>query len=121
MPVQLLLAMLRNPASTGAVMPSSRTLANAIERAVIVSRGNLLTAADFPPDMAQLDRAAPAMAPDALADDMKLEDVERTLLLRALERSGNNLTRAARLLGMGRGALRYRLEKYGISAKDGGS
>ena len=35
MPVQLLLAMLRNPASTGAVMPSSRTLANAMAGAAV--------------------------------------------------------------------------------------
>jgi DNA-binding protein Fis len=57
-------------------------------------------------------------SPTNSLDGMKLEDVERTLLLRALERSGNNLTRAARLLGMGRGALRYRLEKHGISPRE---
>jgi len=98
-----------------------RELANAIERAVIVSRGNLLTAADFP----QVPGSTPSQAPHSDADNlgadgMTLEDVERTLLLRAIERAGNNLTQAARLLGMGRGALRYRLEKYGISAKEGG-
>ena len=96
-----------------------RELANAIERAVIVSHGNLLTAADFPPRARDAKVVAPAVGGEALAvDDMNLEDVERTLLQRALGRSGNNLTRAARLLGMGRGALRYRLEKYGISTKE---
>ncbi len=95
-----------------------RELANAIERAVIVSRGNLLTAGDFPPRLTDDEPAANAGSGDFDADNMKLEDVERTLLTRALERSGNNLTRAARLRGMGRGALRYRLEKYGISPKD---
>ncbi|HYD50065.1 MAG TPA: sigma-54 dependent transcriptional regulator [Terriglobales bacterium] len=99
-----------------------RELANAIERAVIVSKHSLLTAADFPPHYSrpgapplQGERSA-AIPP--LAEGMKLEDVERTLLQQALSRSGNNLTRAARVLGMGRGALRYRLEKYGISAKE---
>jgi len=100
-----------------------RELANAIERAVIVSRGSLLTAADFPPrsgSFASHDAMAPAAPLTGIdSEGMTLEDVERTLLLRALERSGHNLTRAARLLGMGRGALRYRLEKYGISAKEG--
>jgi DNA-binding NtrC family response regulator len=100
-----------------------RELANAIERAVIVSRGSLLTAADFPPrpgSFASHDAMPPAAPFTGIdSEGMKLEDVERTLLLRALERSGHNLTRAARLLGMGRGALRYRLEKYGISPKEG--
>ncbi len=99
-----------------------RELANAIERAVIVSRGNLLTANDFPPlhpSATATPQAAAATLGEA-TDGMKMEEVEKNLLLRALERSGNNLTRAARLLGMGRGALRYRLEKYGITAKDGG-
>lgn len=94
-----------------------RELANAIERAVIVSQGNLITAADFPTVVPLPSKAAPQSSASSL-DGMKLEDVERTLLLRALERSGNNLTRAARLLGMGRGALRYRLEKHGISLRE---
>ena len=38
-------------------------------------------------------------------------------ILQALDRAGNNLTRAARLLGIGRGALRYRLDKHGIPIK----
>jgi DNA-binding NtrC family response regulator len=98
-----------------------RELANAIERAVIVSRGNLLTAQDFPPrsPAASIPAALPLSLEAIETDGMKLEDVERTLLVRALERANHNLTGAARLLGMGRGALRYRLEKYGISPKDG--
>jgi two-component system NtrC family response regulator len=94
-----------------------RELANSIERAVIVSQGNLITAADFPTMISPMTRVDAVNSTPNL-DGMKLEDVERTLLLRALERSGNNLTRAARLLGMGRGALRYRLEKHGISARE---
>jgi DNA-binding NtrC family response regulator len=96
-----------------------RELANAIERAVIVSRGNLITAADFPRDNAA--RPIGASERDALVlppEGLRIDEVERTLLLRALERSGRNLSRAARLLGMGRGALRYRLDKYGISVKE---
>ena len=89
-----------------------RELANAIERAVIISRGNLITAADLPTDHG----AAPD-EPPVLADGIDLHSAERGLLLKALERSGNNLTRAARLLGIGRGALRYRLERHGISIK----
>jgi len=90
-----------------------RELANAIERAVIVSRGNLIAAADFPHDTAGL---AEHVAP-LPATSLDLGTTERTLLLEALERAGNNLSRAARLLGIGRGALRYRLEKHGITIR----
>ena len=41
-----------------------------------------------------------------------LEEVERRLILSALEQSGNNKSKAARLLGLTRDTLRYRLEKY---------
>ena len=89
-----------------------RELANAIERAVIISRGNLITAADFPSDN--------SIAPTEVAlptDGIDLTRMERSLLMQALERAGHNLSRAARLLGIGRGALRYRLEKHGIETK----
>jgi DNA-binding NtrC family response regulator len=86
-----------------------RELANAIERAVIISRGNLIAAADFPQY-----HAARAAAPPTPPDGLDLNRAERAMLVQAMERAGNNLTHAARILGIGRGALRYRLEKYGI-------
>jgi DNA-binding NtrC family response regulator len=89
-----------------------RELANAIERAVIISRGNLITAADFPTE----NPLAPAEV-TLPAEGIDLTHMERALLLQALDRAGHNLTRAARLLGIGRGALRYRLEKHGIESK----
>ncbi|MBI4516466.1 MAG: sigma-54-dependent Fis family transcriptional regulator [Deltaproteobacteria bacterium] len=96
-----------------------RELANAIERAVIVSRGNLITAGDFPRDNVSPATAGPSLnGLDLTTEVPKLDEVERNLLLHALERSGRNLSRAARLLGMGRGALRYRLDKHGISMKE---
>jgi two-component system response regulator AtoC len=45
---------------------------------------------------------------------INLEDLERDLLLQALERARNNQTKAAELLGISRHTFRYRLEKYGI-------
>jgi DNA-binding NtrC family response regulator len=89
-----------------------RELANAIERAVIISRGNLITAADFPTD----NSTAPAEV-TLPADGIDMTRMERAMLIQALDRAGNNLTRAARLLGIGRGALRYRLDKHGIEGK----
>jgi len=89
-----------------------RELANAIERAVIISRGNLIAAEDFPLEPATLERVS-----QVAVQGLDLSSTERALLLQALDRSGNNLSRAARLLGIGRGALRYRLEKHGIELK----
>lgn len=45
---------------------------------------------------------------------LSLEDVERRLILSALETAGNNKTKAARLLGISRDTLRYRLEKLAV-------
>jgi transcriptional regulator with PAS, ATPase and Fis domain len=45
-------------------------------------------------------------------EGIELETVERKLILSALERADRNKTKAARLLGLSRDTLRYRLEKY---------
>ena len=45
---------------------------------------------------------------------LSLEAVERALLVRALEKAGGNQSAAARLLGISRDTLRYRMEKYGL-------
>jgi DNA-binding NtrC family response regulator len=44
-----------------------------------------------------------------------MEDLERMLLLQALEQSQHNKSEAARLLGMSRATFRYRLQKYGLA------
>jgi two-component system response regulator AtoC len=43
-----------------------------------------------------------------------LDDVERSLVVQALERAGGNRTRAAALLGLHRDQIRYRIEKFGL-------
>jgi two-component system response regulator AtoC len=89
-----------------------RELANAIERAVIISRGNLIAAGDFPSD-----HVLPAVDTGLPPSGVDLNEVERNLLVQAMDRAGHNLSRAARLLRIGRGALRHRLEKYGLTGK----
>jgi DNA-binding NtrC family response regulator len=97
-----------------------RELVNAIERAAIVSRGSLITAADFPRSSAAPIAVAPVAAPRSSLGPLRadggnrMDDIERRVLVDALERSGYNVSRAARILGMGRGALRYRMQKHGI-------
>jgi DNA-binding NtrC family response regulator len=48
------------------------------------------------------------------ANGLDLEELERDLICQALARAEGNKTGAARLLGLSRDTLRYRLEKYGI-------
>jgi transcriptional regulator of acetoin/glycerol metabolism len=48
-------------------------------------------------------------------NDRELGDVERALVINTLERTGWNVTRSARLLGISRDIMRYRIEKFGLS------
>ena len=48
------------------------------------------------------------------ADGVNLEQLERSLVVQALERSAGNQTQAAPLLGLNRDQIRYRIEKFGL-------
>jgi two-component system response regulator AtoC len=88
-----------------------RELKNAVERAVLLSDGPSLEPEDFSalfaPDEAEGGLRLPA-------DGLRFDQVERGLVAAALERSGNNKSRAARLLGKDRDWLRHRASKYGL-------
>ena len=51
---------------------------------------------------------------DSSGRGIELEDVEKKLLIEALEKSGGNQTKAAALLGISRDTMRYRMKKFGI-------
>ena len=55
--------------------------------------------------------ALPAAAP---SDGLSLEDNERSLLVRALEKTNGNQTQAARLLRVTRDTLRYKMKKFNL-------
>ena len=100
-----------------------RELQNAIERAVILSRGGRLV---FDSPAGPRAVAAPGEIPvlDQLLDaGIGFEDFQRELLVRALQRCGGNQSKAARLLGMTRRTLQYRISKFKINPaelRDGG-
>ena len=48
-------------------------------------------------------------------EGVSIEDVERQLVIQALERSKGNQTHAAQLLGINRDQVRYRIEKFGLA------
>jgi transcriptional regulator of acetoin/glycerol metabolism len=81
-----------------------RELQNAIERAVVVGRGDEVRAADLPLRVTQLPAAG--NAPGSLAE------VERAHVISVLEASGWNITRAARVLDVDRVTLYNKIRKY---------
>ncbi|MCU1225251.1 MAG: two component, sigma54 specific, transcriptional regulator, Fis family [Edaphobacter sp.] len=83
-----------------------RELDHTIERAVLMARGDRIEAAD-------LGLNAQRVAAQSL-DEMSLETVEAILIRKALARTGGNVSHAADALGLSRGALYRRIEKYGL-------
>jgi DNA-binding NtrC family response regulator len=90
-----------------------RELRNLVERAVLLAEKDTLDTTDFDslaPGAASGHASAVPLPPGGL----NLEDVERQLVVTALERTGGNQTRAAVLLGLNRDQIRYRIEKFGL-------
>ena len=88
-----------------------RELRNAIERAMLLVDHEWLTPHDFP----SLTRHATSTSLFRLPPEgVNIEDVERQLLVQALERCGWNQTHAGQLLRINRDQVRYRIEKFGL-------
>jgi len=87
-----------------------RELRNAIERAMLLNDRAWLDPDDFTTLTRTIAPAQFKLPPEGI----KLEDIERQLLVQALERAGGNQTRAGELLGMNRDQVRYRIEKFGL-------
>ncbi|MEQ8819338.1 MAG: sigma-54 dependent transcriptional regulator [Sumerlaeia bacterium] len=99
-----------------------RELENAIEHALVLGEPEGITVEDLPLAVQEHRRksgAAPGThAPAATAAGAAtLESIERKCLLSALERTGGNRTRAAKLLGITRRTLGYRLKKYELEGE----
>jgi two-component system, NtrC family, response regulator AtoC len=87
-----------------------RELRNAIERAMLLADRELLE----PQDFTTLTRTVSAAHFKLPAEGVNLDEVERQLVVQALERANNNQTKAAELLGLNRDQVRYRMEKFGL-------
>jgi len=93
-----------------------RELRNAIERAMILEDSSLITPPSLPiaisrPDGSPSPVSATAEIP---TDGLSLEDNERSLLAKALEKTSGNQTQAARLLRITRDTLRYKMKKFNL-------
>ncbi|OJH35614.1 sigma-54-dependent transcriptional regulator [Cystobacter ferrugineus] len=110
-----------------------RELENLIERVLLFADGPLITAKDLPEPVRQASTPVPA-SPAALADTppgegglkdivrMKAAELEKDLITKALEETGGNVTRAARLLQISRKSLQTKMKEFGLrdtTAQDG--
>ncbi|TAK17137.1 MAG: sigma-54-dependent Fis family transcriptional regulator [Acidobacteria bacterium] len=92
-----------------------RELRNAVERAMLMVSGDTLEPGDFPIVSGTTTGGHPVELP---ASGLNLDDIERSFVVQALERTGWNQTRAAKLLGLNRDQIHYRIEKFKLAQKE---
>jgi two-component system response regulator HydG len=93
-----------------------RELENCIERAVILSREEVIVPADFPPQilmLSQEDRTDGFTIPPGIS----LDEMERALIIKTLEDTGGNRTRASEILGINRRTMQNKLKQYGLNTQ----
>jgi DNA-binding NtrC family response regulator len=91
-----------------------RQLESAIERALLLAEGDEITVEDLPVEIrhgAQTEGTGGFRLPP---EGISFEELERSLIIQAMEQTGWNITRSAKLLGLSFRTLQYRLEKFGI-------
>jgi DNA-binding NtrC family response regulator len=89
-----------------------RQLESVIERALLLSEGDTIVPEDLPAAVrARIGGHTDPVTLDIPDTGIDIEAVERSLIVKALEKAQGNVTRAARLLGLTRRTLQYRLEK----------
>jgi len=96
-----------------------RQLESAIERAILLCEGDLITPDDLPSELQQESRGTSAGAFKLPPEGISFEEVEKNLILQAMDQTDYNITKAAKLLGLTFRTLQYRLEKFGIKKSDG--
>ncbi|HHW44598.1 response regulator [Desulfofundulus thermobenzoicus] len=92
-----------------------RELKNVIERAAIICQGEEILPDHLPKELLTPAREGSDLVVRFPDQGISLEQLEKELIVKALEKSGGNQTRAAQLLGITRSALLYRAQKYGIN------
>ena len=95
-----------------------RELRNVIERAFILHAGpDEIRPEHLTPELRRVapPRSKERLVPPVDEQGLVLDDVERKLIAEAMERASGNQSKAARLLGVSRDTLRYRLKKHGMA------
>jgi len=97
-----------------------RELENVVEHLVVLGKGDVIKPEHLPPEVRQTKSRVSSISLTLPEQGISLEEVEKQILLQALEKHRWNQTNAARYLDISRKTLIYRMEKYGLSTpKDG--
>jgi PAS domain S-box-containing protein len=92
-----------------------REVRNAVERAMILEDSSYITPPSLPVSLSEHAEAAAAAQTEVFPDGgLSLQETEKQLLVRALEKTGGNQTQAARLLRITRDTLRYKMKKFNL-------
>lgn len=91
-----------------------RELENVVERSILLAQGPRVEAEDIKIDTGSGHARAAVSADAFLPEGMTLDQYEQSIIREALKRADGNKSQAARLLGLTRNALRYRLAQMGI-------
>ncbi len=89
-----------------------RELVNIMERAVVIARDEYITVNDIPFKSDDLEDPSKKESSGSLRES--LEELEKRLITEAMNKTGDNQTRAAEMLGMSERMLRYKLKKYDL-------
>jgi len=95
-----------------------RQLESIVERAVLLSESDTIGPADLPPEIRHPRTAAATVGVEIPAEGIDIEEVERALLLQAMEKSDWVIARAAKLLRLTYRTMQYRLEKFAIRKEE---
>ena len=91
-----------------------RELENVMERASILKRGNSIKSEDLPEKLTRKTVGTAGILLNLPDEGLSLEDLEKDLIIKALDKHKGNQTRAAEYLRITRPTLIYRMEKYGL-------
>jgi DNA-binding NtrC family response regulator len=99
-----------------------RELVNVVERAVVLTKGTIITIADLPESIREEDRWTTPMASIATGGSLKsaMQQPERQIILEALDTNGWNRQDTARMLGINRTTLYKKMKRYGIEYEPAG-
>jgi two-component system response regulator PilR (NtrC family) len=99
-----------------------RELENILERAAIIETKDVISLDSLPPNVTKMGTLEGVAVPfcqeipdgEAVSLDAEMDRLEKSMLLKALEKTGGNKTEAAKILNISFRSMRYRLEKHGI-------
>jgi two-component system response regulator HydG len=91
-----------------------RELENVVERGVIMMRGDFITPDEFPGALKNLDPECKQISGESLSGK-SIKEMEKAMIMRTLQETDGNRTRAAEILGISRRTLQLKLKEYSVN------